>query len=97
MKNVDLMTQDDCPSFLVVSHGGLIRRLFVIFFEEMNCKFPASITTEEQRQVLASLLAAHTKFANTSWSQVEFGIKNDVIENMRCNVLFNSDHLNSLN
>ena len=84
-KNVELDAES--PSVLMVSHGGLIRELHVVIFDERGCDFPTAIKPGD-----------HERIVNTSWSRFILEICTDTldIKTIRCEVLGNSDHLNGL-
>ena len=72
----------------MVTHGGLIRELFQIIFDEMGCDLPSGAEPGD-----------HKKLAkNTSWSRFELSLSTDhKIEIMKCFTLCNADHLDELN
>ena len=70
----------------MVTHGGLIRELFQIIFDEMGCDLPSGAQPGD-----------HKKLAkNTSWSRFELSLLDHKIENMECVTLCNADHLDEL-
>ena len=75
----------DCPSILIVTHGGFIIRLFSLIFDQM--KYCAKLPDLD-----------YTKQPNTSYSKfkVEICMKNHVIKTMECQDVFNSAHLENL-
>merc|ERR1712018_412282 len=95
IQDVDL--EQEFPNVLVVSHGGLIRQLFFILFNEMGCKLPPT-TSADNQELFSAFLNARKSITNTSWFQFELDISNDTtkIENLRCIVFHQTDHLNIL-
>ena len=72
----------------MVSHGGLIRELYTVIFEEMGCEYPPNANPGD-----------HKKLArNTSWSKfiLEVSKDNHAIKDIKCHDLCNADHLNGL-
>jgi len=72
------------PNILIVSHGGFIRNLFSVLFDELNCLLPPN--------------ADFSSCANTCYStfKVEICAENCEVNTMECQDLFNADHLASL-
>ena len=85
-KNVELDAES--PSVLMVSHGGLIRELHIVIFNESGCDFPTATKPGDHKKIIP----------NTSWSRFILEICMDTldIKTIRCEVLGNSDHLNGL-
>ena len=85
-KNVELDAES--PSVLMVSHGGLIRELHIVIFNESGCDFPTATKPGDHKKIVP----------NTSWSRFILEICTDTldIKTIRCEVLGNSDHLNGL-
>ena len=86
-----LQVEHDRPSVLMVSHGLLLRELFIIFFEEMKCSLPPHGHHHPGDHLLMMLQK------NTSWSRFELDIKasdDGVILGLRCLDLYNINHLN---
>lgn len=89
---------DDCvkmeqesPTILLVSHGGLIRELFVTIFDELHCEFPPDAQPGDHKRLSK----------NTSWSRFHFEVANDaekpaVFESIVCSTLCNADHIKDL-
>ena len=70
----------------MVTHGGLIRELFQIIFDEMGCDLPSGAQPGD-----------HKKLAkNTSWSKFELSLSDHKIKIMKCVTLCNADHLDEL-
>ena len=82
-KNVDLEVES--PNVLMVTHGGLIRELFIIIFNENGCDFPPTAKPGDHKKIVR----------NTSWSKFILDICTDThdIKTIRCEVLGNSEHL----
>ena len=85
-KNVEV--EADSPSVLMVSHGGLIRELHVIIFNEKGCDFPDENKPDDHKKIVPI----------TSWSRFLLDICSETydIKSIRCEVLGNSDHLKGL-
>jgi hypothetical protein len=76
------------PSILTVSHGGLIRELFVFIFDDFGCELPPGCLPGDHKRLSR----------NTSWSRFEIeALKADgAVKNISCTSLINSDHLTVL-
>ena len=74
------------PHVLMVSHGGLLRELFIILFDEMGCSLPTDANPGDHKKLSK----------NTSWSRFQLDIKDDMITKVKCSDLQNAEHLNSL-
>ena len=84
---------ENTQSMLVVSHGGFMRRMFSVMFDEMNCGVSSNVTN-----VPDSKEGWKDKVDNTSFSRFEVGVctENLTIKTMKCLELFNANHLNDL-
>ena len=71
-------------------HGGLIRRMCGIIFTEMNCDLPTGISEMPDFKAARPLNTSFSRF------KVDICTENHVIKTMKCETLFNSDHLNAL-
>ena len=82
-KNVDLEVES--PNVLMVTHGGLIRELHIIIFNENGCDFPPNVKPGDHKKIVK----------NTSWSRFVLDICSDThdIKSIKCEALGNSEHL----
>ena len=79
-------SEQEIPSILIVTHGGLIREFNQILFDEMGCALPPNAQPGD-----------HKKLArNTSWSKFELEISDSTIKTIKCTDLCNADHLKEL-
>ena len=83
---------ESIPSILIVSHGGLIRRMLSIIFEELNCSVSANVTNVPDFKESKN---ARRYLKNTCFSRFEVDISNEnfAIKAIRCLELCNADHL----
>ena len=82
--------EENVPSILIVSHGGLIRRMCGIIFQEMKCDLPTGISEMPDFKAARPLNTSFSRF------KVDICTENYEIKTMKCETLFNSDHLNAL-
>ena len=77
------------PQILVVSHGGLLRELFSVIFEELKCELPSQCQPGDYK-ILAK---------NTSWSRFDLDVSMQgdfKIQNLICTELNNAKHLEDI-
>eukprot|EP00093_Oithona_nana_P014582 14582.XXX_929701_928652_1 [CDS] Oithona nana genome sequencing. len=77
------------PQILVVSHGGLLRELFGVIFEEFKCELPSQCQPGDYK-ILAK---------NTSWSRFDLDVSmqgDSKIQNLICTELNNAKHLEDI-
>ena len=74
------------PQILVVSHGGLLRELFGVIFEEFKCDLPPHCQPGDYK-ILAK---------NTSWSRFDLDVEDSKIQNLICTELNNAKHLEDI-
>ena len=89
----EILTQDANlemvkPQILVVSHGGLLRELFAVIFEEFKCEMPSQCQPGDYK-ILAK---------NTSWSRFDLEVSaGDLkIQSLLCTELNNAKHLEDI-
>ena len=97
LKSLGVLTKIDekIPSILIVSHGGLIRRMFKIIFEELNGSVSANVASVPD---FKSSQAVRRCLKNTCFSRFEVDICTESykIKTIRCTDLLNANHLNYL-
>jgi len=86
--------EENISNVLIVSHGGLIRRMFSIMFHEMECKLPPKLC--ELPNFAGASKAINLKNTCISRFEIEINNENCVIETMKCLELMNSAHLDNL-
>ena len=80
--------ENETPSILMVTHGGVIQEFFQILFDEMDCKL--SIRGQPVDFMKSGAIQ------NTCWSRFEIALCDNKIESIKCTELCNADHLNEL-
>merc|ERR1712241_143063 len=82
---------ESMQSILVVSHGGLMSKMLLVIFNEVNCEISFNIKSAPDFNVNEI-----PYIDNTSISRFELDIcsKGNTIKTMKCIQLCNTDHLN---
>ena len=81
--------EQENPSILIVTHGGLIRELLNILFDEMGCEPPpGGEFGDHHRSKMGSI-------RNTSWSRFEFSLWGEYINTLKCHTLCDVSHLDT--
>lgn len=74
------------PSYLLVTHGGLIKVLFIYLFETLNCQPAPNCQKGDHRR----------SPRNTTWTQFVVETNKNEILSISCETMFYSDHLDSM-
>ena len=88
MLDQDSKLENENPSILMVTHGGVIREFFQIIFEELGCELPKGSQHGDFKK--------NGSIRNTCWSRFELVLCDNKIESIKCTELCNADHLNEL-
>lgn len=74
------------PSYLLVTHGGLIKVLFIYLFETLDCTTAPNCQKGDHRK----------SPRNTTWTQFVLETQKDEVLSISCETMFYSDHLDSM-
>ena len=80
--------ENETPSILMVTQGGVIKIFFQMLFDEMDCTLSVRGQPIDFKKVGA--------IRNTCWSRFELVLCDNKIESIKCTELCNADHLNEL-